>query len=147
MFTNKGRAYWTKVFHLPEGARNGKGRPIINFVGLTEGEKFPIVPVRKFGGYNCLVFATKKGVINKMDLSLFANPRKAGVNAISLDEGDELVAVKLVGVTEEQMEAEARGEESAEVAADAAPETNEAGNGKTMRMIPRLRPVNFRKIC
>jgi DNA gyrase subunit A len=127
VFTNKGRVYWTKVFHLPEGARNGKGRPIINFVGLTEGEKVSaIVPVRKFGGYNCLVFATKKGVINKMDLSLFANPRKAGVNAISLDEGDELVAVKLVGVTEEQMEAEARGEDSAEVTADAAPETNEA---------------------
>ncbi|MBR1745735.1 MAG: DNA gyrase subunit A, partial [Fibrobacter sp.] len=78
VFTNKGRAYWTKVYRLPEGTRNGKGRPIVNFVGLTEGEKVQaIVPVRKFGGFFCLVFATKKGIINKMDLTLFSRPRKA----------------------------------------------------------------------
>ena len=103
VFTNKGRAYWTKVYRLPEGTRSGKGRPIVNFVGLTEGETVQaIVPVRKFGGYFCLVFVTKKGVINKMDLKLFSRPRKAGVNAISLDEGDELVKVQLVGMTEEE---------------------------------------------
>lgn len=106
VFTNKGRAYWTKVYRLPEGTRNGKGRPIINFVSLTEGEKVQaIVPVRKFGGYFCLVFATKKGVINKMDLTLFSRPRKAGVNAISLDEDDELVKVQLVGMSAEEFEA------------------------------------------
>ena len=106
VFTNKGRAYWTKVYRLPEGTRNGKGRPIVNFVGLAEGEKVQaIVPVRKFGGYFCLVFATKKGVINKMDLTLFSRPRKAGVNAISLDEDDELVKVQLVGMTEEEYKA------------------------------------------
>lgn len=99
IFTNKGRVHWTKVYRLPEGSRNGKGRPIVNFIELSEGEKVSaIVPVRKFGGFFCLVFATKKGVINKMDLKLFSRPRKAGVNAISLDEGDELVKVKLVGV-------------------------------------------------
>ncbi len=106
VFTNKGRVYWTKVYRLPEGARNGKGRPIVNFVALTEGEKVQaIVPVRKFGGYFCLVFATKKGVINKMDLTLFSRPRKAGVNAITLDEDDELVKVQLVGMTAEEFEA------------------------------------------
>lgn len=106
VFTNKGRAYWTKVYRLPEGTRNGKGRPIVNFVGLTEGEKVQaIVPVRKFGGYFCLVFATKKGIINKMDLTLFSRPRKAGVNAITLDEGDELVKVQLVGMSEEEYKA------------------------------------------
>ena len=52
VFTNKGRAYWTKVYRLPEGTRNGKGRPIVNFVGLSEGETVQaVVPVRKFGGY------------------------------------------------------------------------------------------------
>ena len=112
VFTNKGRVYWTKVYNLPEGSRNGKGRPIVNFVNLTTGEKVSaIVPVRKFGGYNCLVFATKNGVINKMDLKVFSNPRRSGVNAISLDEGDELVKVLLVGVTAEEMEASARGED------------------------------------
>ncbi|MBO4437157.1 MAG: DNA gyrase subunit A [Fibrobacter sp.] len=106
VFTNKGRAYWTKVYRLPEGTRSGKGRPIVNFVGLTEGEKVQaIVPVRKFGGYFCLVFATKKGIINKMDLTLFSRPRKAGVNAITLDEDDELVKVLLVGMSEEEYKA------------------------------------------
>jgi DNA gyrase subunit A len=61
--------------------------------------------VRKFGGYFCLVFATKKGIINKMDLTLFSRPRKAGVNAITLDEGDELVKVQLVGMSEEEYKA------------------------------------------
>lgn len=112
VFTNKGRVYWTKVYNLPEGSRNGKGRPIVNFVNLTTGEKVSaIVPVRKFGGYNCLVFATKNGVINKMDLKVFSNPRRSGVNAITLDEADELVKVLLVGVTAEEMEASARGED------------------------------------
>ncbi len=124
VFTNKGRVYWTKVYRLPEGSRSGKGRPIVNFVSLEQGEKVSaIVPVRKFGGYNCLVFATKNGIVNKMDLKLFSNPRRAGVNAISLDEGDELVKVVLVGVTAEQMEAAARGEEIETENANEAEET------------------------
>lgn len=118
VFTNKGRAYWTKVYRLPEGNRNSKGRPIINFIGLTEGEKVQaIVPVRKFGGYFCLVFATKKGVVNKMDLTLFSRPRKAGVNAISLDEDDELVKVQLVGMSAEEFNAsQAEGDDNDESA-------------------------------
>ena len=120
VFTNKGRAYWTKVYRLPEGTRNGKGRPIVNFVGLTEGEKVQaIVPVRKFGGYFCLVFATKKGIINKMDLTLFSRPRKAGVNAITLDEGDELVKVQLVGMTEEEYKASLNAGDDSSAEADA----------------------------
>lgn len=121
VFTNKGRAYWTKVYRLPEGTRSGKGRPIINFVGLTEGEKVQaIVPVRKFGGFFCLVFATKRGIINKMDLKLFSRPRKAGVNAISLDEGDELVKVQLVGMTEEEYNASLNANEDASDSAETA---------------------------
>ncbi len=128
VFTNKGRAYWTKVYRLPEGSRSGKGRPIVNFVRLEQGEKVSaIVPVRKFGGYNCLVFATKNGIVNKMDLKLFSNPRRAGVNAISLDEGDELVKVVLVGVTAEQMEAAARGEDIEAESVTEAEETEAEG--------------------
>ena len=126
VFTNKGRAYWTKVYRLPEGTRNGKGRPIINFVGLTEGEKVQaIVPVRKFGGFFCLVFATKKGIINKMDLTLFSRPRKAGVNAIRLDDDDELVKVQLVGMTEEEYKASLNASD-ADDAVEQAAETAEA---------------------
>lgn len=99
IFTNKGRVHWTKVYRLPEGSRSGKGRPVVNFIELTEGEVVSaVVPVRKFGGDFCLVFATKRGVINKMDLKHFSRPRKAGVNAITLDEDDELVKVRLVNL-------------------------------------------------
>jgi DNA gyrase subunit A len=78
------------------------------------------------------MFVTKNGVVNKMDLKLFANPRRSGVNAITLDEDDELVKVVRVGVTAEQMEAAARGEEiEVENAENAeAPETEESeGDG------------------
>ena len=129
VFTNKGRVYWTKVYRLPEGARNGKGRPIVNFVALTEGEKVQaVVPVRKFGGYFCLVFATKKGVINKMDLTLFSRPRKAGVNAISLDDDDELVKVQLVGMTEEEYKASQNAGEGDDVPEAEVNEAPEAEN-------------------
>ena len=131
VFTNKGRAYWTKVYRLPEGTRNGKGRPIVNFVGLTEGEKVQaIVPVRKFGGYFCLVFVTKKGVINKMDLKLFSRPRKAGVNAISLDEGDELVKVQLVGMTEEEYNESLNASESEDSSAEVETAAEEADSAE-----------------
>ena len=131
VFTNKGRAYWTKVYRLPEGTRNGKGRPIVNFVGLTEGEKVQaIVPVRKFGGYFCLVFVTKKGVINKMDLKLFSRPRKAGVNAISLDEGDELVKVQLVGMTEEEYNESLNASESEDSSAEVENTAEEADSAE-----------------
>ncbi len=140
VFTNKGRAYWTKVYRLPEGTRNGKGRPIVNFVGLTEGEKVQaIVPVRKFGGYFCLVFVTKKGVINKMDLKLFSRPRKAGVNAISLDEGDELVKVQLVGMTEEEYNESLNASESEDSSAEvenAAEEADSAEGDESLETRP-----------
>jgi len=131
VFTNKGRAYWTKVYRLPEGNRNSKGRPIINFIGLTEGEKVQaIVPVRKFGGYFCLVFATKKGIVNKMDLTLFSRPRKAGVNAISLDEDDELVKVQLVGMSAEEFNASQAGDENDESAEVQAAESQAAAESE-----------------
>ena len=131
VFTNKGRAYWTKVYRLPEGTRNGKGRPIVNFVGLSEGETVQaVVPVRKFGGYFCLVFVTKKGIINKMDLKLFSRPRKAGVNAISLDEGDELVKVQLVGMTEEEYKASLNASDDQAAEPAEVPETTESADGE-----------------
>lgn len=105
VFTNKGRVYWTKVYRLPEGSRSGKGRPIVNFLELTEGETVSaIVPVREFKEGFFLVFATREGIINKMSLSLFANPRRTGVNAITLSENDELVTVLLVaGASDESI--------------------------------------------
>ena len=97
VFTNKGRMHWIKVYKLPERSRTGKGIPIVNFLQLTEGEKVSaIVPVRKFAEGFYLVFCTRQGIINKMKLGLFSNVRKIGLNAITLNEGDELVSVLLV---------------------------------------------------
>ena len=96
-FTNKGRMYGIKVYKLPEGSRTGKGTPIVNFLGLTEGERVSaIVPVRKFAEGFYLVFCTKHGIINKMKLGLFSSVRKMGLNAMNLLNGDELVSVLLV---------------------------------------------------
>ena len=96
IFTNRGRMHWTKVYKLPEGSRTGKGRPIINFLELVENEKVSaIVPVRKYAEGFCLMMVTRHGTINKMDLALFSHPRRAGINAIVLNEGDELVSVLL----------------------------------------------------
>ena len=96
VFTNKGRMHWTKVYKLPEGARTGKGRPIVNVIEIGGEERVSaIVPVRKFAAGYSLVMCTRSGTINKMDLSLFSRPRRAGINAITLEEGDELVSVLL----------------------------------------------------
>jgi len=96
IFTNTGRMHWTKVYKLPEGARTGKGRPIINMIELSGAERVSaIVPVRKFAEGFSLVMCTRQGTINKMDLSLFSRPRRAGINAITIEEGDELVSVLL----------------------------------------------------
>ncbi|MDR2580186.1 MAG: DNA gyrase subunit A [Fibromonadaceae bacterium] len=97
VFTNKGRVHWVKVYKLPGASRTSKGVPIVNWLELTEGETVSaIVPVRKFAEGFYLVFCTKQGIINKMNLSLFSNVRRAGVNAITLLDSDELVSVLLV---------------------------------------------------
>lgn len=111
IFTNQGRMHWTKVYRIPEGARTGKGRPIINVVELTQDERVSaIVPVRKFAEGFSLVMATRQGVINKMDLALFSRPRKAGINAITLEEGDELVSVLLMNNSSSLMLATRQGQ-------------------------------------
>ncbi len=96
-FTNLGRVYWLKTYRIPECSRGARGKAIVNLVRLGEGEEVKqIVPVRSFrneGEY--LLFATRDGVINKIATKLFANIRRAGINAIALEEGDELVDVVL----------------------------------------------------
>ncbi|MDR1829593.1 MAG: DNA gyrase subunit A [Candidatus Fibromonas sp.] len=109
-FTNKGRMYGIKVYKLPEGARTGKGTPIVNFLGLAEGERVSaIVPVRKFAEGFYLVFCTKRGIINKMRLGLFSCIRRIGLYAMNLMEGDELVSVLLVQAENNLMIATKRG--------------------------------------
>ncbi len=93
-FTDKGQVYWLKVYLIPEGSRQSKGKHIANLLELKEGEKInAIIPVRDFKeGY--LFMATKKGTVKKTELTCFSKPRKGGIRAIALDDDDSLIGVK-----------------------------------------------------
>ena len=93
-FTNFGRCHWIKVYRLPEGGRNSRGRPINNVIQLDEGEKVSaILPVREFPEDEYVFFATAMGVVKKVQLSAFKNVSVKGIKAIALKEGDSLVGV------------------------------------------------------
>jgi DNA gyrase subunit A len=95
-FTNLGRLYWQKVYEIPEGSRQSRGKAIVNLLELQEGEMVnAMIPVKKFAEDRYLLMVTKAGTIKKTPLSEFKNPRKAGIIAVSLDDGDELVKVLL----------------------------------------------------
>ncbi|KKG09783.1 DNA gyrase subunit A [Methanosarcina sp. 2.H.T.1A.6] len=95
-FTNRGRLYWQKVYEIPEGSRQSRGKAIVNLLELQEGEMVnAMIPAKKFAEDRYLLMATRAGTIKKTPLSEFRNPRKAGIIAVSLDEGDELVKVLL----------------------------------------------------
>ena len=95
-FTNLGRLYWQKVYEIPEGSRQSRGKAIVNLLELQEGEVVnAMIPVKEFTDDCYLLMATRAGTIKKTPLSEFKNPRRAGIIAVSLDEGDELVRVLL----------------------------------------------------
>jgi DNA gyrase subunit A len=94
------------VWQIPEAGRRTKGRPIINLLeDLSEGEKVAaILKVKKFDEEGAsILLATKKGVVKKTDLIEFSNPRKKGVYALNIDEGDELIAARLTHPTQQIM--------------------------------------------
>ena len=100
LFSNIGKVYWLKVYEIPEMSRQSLGRPLVNLVELEKGEKVEaMVPVSDFADDKFLFFATKKGVVKRVELSEFANPRKSGIIALSLDDGDNILNVKLTDGT------------------------------------------------
>ncbi|AGB49270.1 DNA gyrase, A subunit [Methanomethylovorans hollandica DSM 15978] len=95
-FTNKGRLYWKKVYEIPEGSRQSKGKAIVNLLELGEGEYVTaMIPVKEFTDDQYLFMATRSGTVKKTSLSDFSNPRKGGIIAVTLLEDDELVNVAL----------------------------------------------------
>lgn len=95
-FSNFGRMYWLKVWKVPQGGRTSKGRPIVNLFPLQEGEKITtILPVKEFTDNHYVFMATARGTVKKTPLSDFSNPRKAGIIAVGLDEGDYLIGAEL----------------------------------------------------
>jgi DNA gyrase subunit A len=95
-FTNIGKVHWLKVYEIPEGTRASKGKALVNLLQLEDGENISaMVPVEDFTSARYVVMTTKRGLIKKTPLAAFGNPRTGGIRAISLDDGDELIAVKL----------------------------------------------------
>ena len=99
-FSNRGRLYWLKVWEVPSGSRNARGRPIVNMFPLQEGEKINVVlpltgEMRSFPEDRYVFMATSMGTVKKTALSEFSNPRKVGIIAVGLDDGDYLIGAAL----------------------------------------------------
>jgi DNA gyrase subunit A len=95
-FTNKGKVYWTKVHEIPQGGRTTRGKAIVNLLNLAPNEKISaFLSVREFQENRYVMFATKRGTVKKTELMEYANPRRAGIIAIALDDDDELIRVRL----------------------------------------------------
>ena len=104
MFSSRGRLYWMKVYQLPEASRGARGRPIVNLLPLEPNERITaILPVREYEEGRHVFMATASGTVKKTALTDFSRPRSAGIIAINLNEGDELIGVDLTDGKNEVM--------------------------------------------
>jgi DNA gyrase subunit A len=95
-FTDAGKVYWLKVHEIPEAGRAAKGKALVNLLALAGDEKVTAtLPVKEFRDDHFVVMATRQGVIKKTELSAYGNPRQGGIIALTLDEGDKLIAVEI----------------------------------------------------
>ncbi|SAK99123.1 DNA gyrase subunit A [Caballeronia ptereochthonis] len=95
-FSNRGRVYWVKVYEVPQGSRNSRGRPIVNMFPLQEGEKINVVlPIKEFSADKYVFMATALGTVKKTPLEAFSRPLKKGIIAVGLDEGDYLIGAAI----------------------------------------------------
>ncbi|MCL6581499.1 MAG: DNA gyrase subunit A, partial [Firmicutes bacterium] len=96
-FTNRGRVYRLKAHEVPEAGRTAKGTAVVNLVPVEPGETVStVIPVREFAPGSYLFMATRRGTVKKTDLAEFDTARRSGIVALGLDEGDELIGVRLV---------------------------------------------------
>ncbi|HCH49219.1 MAG TPA: DNA gyrase subunit A [Proteus sp.] len=103
-FSSRGRLYWMKVYQLPEASRGARGRPIINLLPLEQNERITaILPVREYEEGKFVFMATASGTVKKTPLKDFSRPRSAGIIAVNLNDGDELIGVDLTDGTNEVM--------------------------------------------
>ena len=103
-FSSAGRMYWLKVYELPQGSRQSRGKPIVNLLPLVEGEKInAILPVKGFSDTEYVFMATARGTVKKTPLSAFSNRRSAGIIAVDLDEGDYLIGAAVTSGNSEVM--------------------------------------------
>jgi DNA gyrase subunit A len=95
-FSNRGRVYWVKVYEVPQGSRNSRGRPIVNMFPLQDGEKITVVlPVKEFSADKYVFMATALGTVKKTPLEAFSRPLRKGIIAVGLDDGDYLIGAAI----------------------------------------------------
>jgi len=103
-FSSKGKAYWLKVYELPQAGRAARGKPIVNLLSLEPGERInAVLPVREFEEGKYLLMATASGIVKRTPLTGFARPRPSGIIAIDLRENDQLVGVVVTAGTQDVM--------------------------------------------
>lgn len=101
-FTNKGKVYRKKVYEIPESGRQARGTAIVNLLSITGDEKITaVIPVREFTDDQYLLTTTQKGIVKKTSLLAYDTNRSDGIIALTLDENDELIAVKLTSGTDD----------------------------------------------
>ena len=102
LFTNLGRVHWLKVHESPQLGRAAKGKALVNFLQVQPGEVVTaMIPIRQFEVGRYLFMATRRGVVKKTELQAYANPRAGGIIGLTLDQADELIAVRLTGGEDE----------------------------------------------
>ncbi|HEV8151064.1 MAG TPA: DNA gyrase subunit A [Gemmatimonadales bacterium] len=95
-FSDRGQVYWLKVHEIPQGGRAARGKPVVQCIAIRPEERITaLVPVREFSDSKWLIFATRKGTVKKTVLSAYGNPRSNGINAINIEDGDELIDVQV----------------------------------------------------
>ena len=95
-FTDLGKCYWLKVYDIPQGGRATRGRAIVNLIGCSPGERVEaFVSVKEFDDQHYIVMSTKKGIVKKTVLSAYGKPRKGGIYAIDIREGDKLIQARI----------------------------------------------------
>ena len=95
-FTDKGKCYWLKVYDIPQGGRAARGRAVVNLIGCEPGERVEaFVSVKEFDDDHYIVMSTRNGIVKKTVLSAYGKPRKGGIYAIDIREGDKLIEARI----------------------------------------------------
>ncbi len=103
-FSNRGQVYWLRVFELPQAGRASRGKPMVNLLPLTEGEKITaVLPIKQYDDTHFVFMATRNGTVKKTPLSAFSRPRASGIIAVDLRDDDQLVGVALTDGSREVM--------------------------------------------
>ncbi len=134
-FSNRGRLYWLKVFEVPQGGSNSRGKPMVNMFPLEEGEKITaVVPVKEFDESHFVFMATAQGTVKKTPLADFSRPRPSGIIAVGLEAGDYLIGVAVTDGSYDVMLFSSEGKAVRFVEEDVRPMGRQATGVRGMRL-------------